>query len=87
MSDYTLELAVVFASIIAVTGTAAVFARLIEFVPLVLRLAAVGAVAADLPLEFLFGFMNPLGALVVTFVGLRGRSSSEQKEPAQHRCE
>lgn len=72
---------------VVVAVAAAALARLFQLVSALLRLAAVLAVALDLPLEFRFGLADALDAFVVPVARLRGRGTAEQQEPAQRRRE
>ena len=73
-----------------ITGVAlavAPFASLFEFVPALLCLAAVGAVAVDFPFEFLFGALNAPVAITISVARLSGCDSAEQQKGGQQRHE
>jgi hypothetical protein len=72
---------------VVVTVPATPLARLFELVSALCRLAAVFAVAADLPVEVRLGLADARGAIVVSVSRLRGGGTAKQHKPAQRRPE
>ena len=80
-----MAIAIPIAVVVTVPTTA--LARLFELVSALRRLAAMIAVAADLPVKVRLGLAHALSTIVVPVARLRGGGTAKEHKPAQRRRE